>query len=178
VEHRSGNWKQLFIMPFPKHYIIFGKFIFLLATLMGLYLIFFLSVPLAGYILGLIKPNLGFLAYSFPFAHFSGIIAQSFCAVLGLLGLQFLLAWLFSNYTYPIIAGITTTVVFSTAAIGWSKSVFIPYAFPVLHVYLLREQLNPAYWFGIPAFYWVSILTMLICLIATLLSLRLRRHPF
>lgn len=178
LEFQSGSWKQLFLLPFPKRDIIFGKFAFLLFTLVALYLVFFLSVPLIGSLLGWLKPQFGFLNYPFPWEHMLIVIGQSYCAVLGLLSIQFLLAWLFSNYTYPIVAGIVTTVVFSTVALGWSKNIYIPHTFPTLHTYMLREQLNPPFWFGVPAFYVVSFAAIVLCLSLVNLNLRFRRSPF
>lgn len=178
LEYKSNNWKQLFIMPFPKWEIIVGKFLFALLVLVALYLVFLMAIPLAGTLVGWIKPSTGFQNFSIAWTEFFTLAGQSYCAILGLLSIQFLLAFVFSNYTYPIIAGVAASVVFSTVATAWSKSIFIPYAFPILHIYLLREQLNPPYWFGIAAFYWVSLIATFTCLTILLLSLRFRRSPF
>jgi hypothetical protein len=158
IEQKANAWKQLLCYPMPRWTVLAGKYLFSLSLVASIHL-FILPLLLAnGWLLGLVKPQLEFHQYTPDLTALAGTAWNTFLASLSIFAIQFVLSWLVPNYTLPIFTGIFATVIFSSVASAWSKSIYIPYAYPMLQVLFARGTLNVSHWGGLPVFLWYSIL--------------------
>ena len=162
IEQKASAWKQLLTYPAPRWTVITGKYLFTLALVGAILLLIAPLMLLNGWLLGWIKPQLAFHAFPFDWNVLTRATLETLAATSSIFAVQFVLAWLLPNYTLPILIGMFSTVVFSTLADGWSKSMYVPYAYPMLRVHYSRGNLNVAEWAGWPVFLWYSLLYFLI----------------
>lgn len=158
MEQKANAWKQLLTYPAPRWTVLGGKFLFTLGLVASIHLLIIPLLIANGWLLGLVKPQLEFYRYSPDMDILISTCWQTFLAALSILAIQFVLAWIIPNYTIPIFTGIFATVVFSSVASAWSKSIYIPYAYPMLQIFYARGSLNIGQWAGLPVFLWYSIL--------------------
>lgn len=157
IEQKANAWKQLFTYPAPRWTVMTGKYLFTLALVVAILLLIAPLMIINGWLLGWIKPQLEFHAFAFDWGVLTRAILETLAATSSIFAVQFALAWLLPNYTLPILIGMFSTVVFSSLADGWSKSIYVPYAYPMLRVHYSRGALNVADWAGWPVFLWYSL---------------------
>ena len=162
IEQKANAWKQLLTYPAPRWTVVAGKYLFTLALVVSILLLIAPLTLLNGWLLGWIKPTLEFYAYGYDWGALTRATLETLIATSSIFAVQFVLSWLLPNYTLPILIGMFSTVVFSTLADGWSKSMYVPYAYPMLRVHYSRGNLNVADWAGWPVFLWYSLLYFLI----------------
>lgn len=157
IEQKAGAWKQLLTYPAPRWTVLAGKYFFTLLLVVSIFLFLAPLMLINGWLLGWIKPQLEFHQYAVNWNLYADAALQTFLATLSIFAIQFVLAWLLPNYTLPILSGIFATVIFSTGAEGWSKSIYIPYAYPMLRVFDARGTLNVGHWAGLSMYLWYSV---------------------
>jgi hypothetical protein len=162
IEQKASAWKQLLTYPAPRWTVMAGKYLFALGLLVSILVLIAPLLLLNGWLLDWVKPQLAFHAFAFDWGALAIAIQETLVAMLAIFAIQFVLAWLLPNYTLPILIGMLSTVVFSTVADGWSKNIYIPYAYPLLRVHHSRGNLNVAEWVGTPVFLWYSLFYFLI----------------
>lgn len=127
-EHKSNAWRQIYALPIPKGSVYAAKFsvsfILVGVSLLFFYVINYLSIIL----LKSLHPEIPFGNY-----YYSSIIwitfVKIFFASAGIVGIQFVISILWSNFIYPLGFGLTAT--FAAAFLmQWEKIIYYPYAFP------------------------------------------------
>lgn len=139
IEHKSNTWKHVFVMPVAKTKIFTGKYLALLTLVLLLYCLLFVFYLSGGYLLGIWKPQFGFLNYP-PSYMYENIhtnilayITKSFIAVLAILAIHFWLSFRIKNLFSTIGIGMGGVVLTIGMYIShWHSLIYVPYGFPVL----------------------------------------------
>lgn len=111
IEYKANAWKQLLTQPVPEWAVYTGKLIMLVLIVGACFMLFILFSLLSGVLAGLIKPSLQFLNYP-PSWHFLTRAAiHTVAAILGLLGIQYVLSLCFRNFIVPSGIGLAGFIV-------------------------------------------------------------------
>lgn len=130
IEHSNNMWKQIYTLPISKSSVYLYKllsFIFL-NILTAVSLTFF--VQMFGYLLIMIKPELGFDAPSFPVENLL-LSLKMMLASSAIIGFQFFLSFYFRSFIIPMVIGFCLMVGTGIAS-SWKYIEFLPYAYPSL----------------------------------------------
>ena len=130
VEHRAGGFKHLFTLPVPRMTLYLAKqtvcWLLAGAAFLGLGL----AIALAGLVLRLLRPGLGF-EEALPAGRLLGFAGAVFLASLFLVALHTWLALQRTDVAMPIAAGFLATVsVLALAGFDASLTRFHPWAYP------------------------------------------------
>jgi hypothetical protein len=159
VEHKSNGIKHLFSLPIPKWSVYFGKMTIVLFSIITTYIYFFLVILLFGALLGMIHSQLGFLDFQPEYLKYIKMLAMSFVASLGIVGIQFWMSFRFKNFIVPLGIGMTMVII-GLIASQVPESIYFPYSYNILSITLGK---NMPLTFGIPT---VTVYS-LICFIVT-----------
>ncbi|MBI2279239.1 MAG: ABC transporter permease [Bacteroidetes bacterium] len=157
IEHTSNSWKKLFVLPMRKEFLFFSKLLFLLTQILFSLILFGTCVIFSGLILGIIHKELGFLMYSPDFYHIAKLTFQLYVSVFGIISIQYLLGLFFENLVIPISIGTFLSILGLIIAQGWDKSIYYPYAFPMIFTLNIDNLVNINHWMGISTSEIVSI---------------------
>ena len=162
IEHRSNTWKHIFVLPVSKAKLFICKYLVLLTLIILLYLLLSGFYLLGGYLLGLWKPEFGFLIYSPSYAYehmqtnIVGYICGSFITVLAILAIHFWLSFRLKNLFLTIGIGLGGVVLTIGMFIShWESLIYMPYGLPILmcnfspqlHHFLTDFQANSLFYF-------------------------------
>ncbi|UAM98180.1 ABC transporter permease [Polaribacter litorisediminis] len=152
IEHKSSSLKYLFSLPVPKWSIYFGKLTVSVGLILFIYILFFFAMLAVGSIVGLIHNELNFLDYFPNYQKPLKLLFRSFIAILGIVGIQFWISFIFKNFITPLGIGIvlviTGLIVYKTG-----ESLYFPYSYSSLSlVPLSTEESNISLWFPKVAF--------------------------
>ena len=141
IEYAADAWKNLFALPIRKHSIYLSKITFALLLLFSSLLLLCGFTFLVGYLLSIIKPELGFQDYnsnSFLIIFF----LKFFYSALGLFGVQFVISIYWSDFIKPIGIGMTATVLGIMIA-GSKYAYLFPYSLPLrITQQFYKEDIN------------------------------------
>jgi len=139
IEHKSNTWKHIFVLPVSKTKIFIGKYLVLLTLVLLFYCLLFIFYLSGGYMLGIWKPEFGFLNYFPSYAHENVqtniliYISRSFITVLALFAIHFWLSFRLKNLFATIGIGLGGVVLTIGMYIShWHSLIYIPYGSPVL----------------------------------------------
>ena len=164
IEHKSNTWKHIFVLPVAKTKIFTGKYLALITLVLLLYCLLFTFYLLGGYLLGIWKPEFGFLNYSPSYKYrnvHTNIVAylsKSFITVLAILAIHFWLSFRMKNLFSTIGIGLGGVVLTLGMYIShWHSLIYVPYGLPVLmcnyapdfHHVLTTFQKNSLIYFSI-----------------------------
>lgn len=132
IEHKAFAWKSVLAMPVKRSQVFISKLVIILVLIFLTHLLFAFEILMTGKILGILKPVLPFTKTTTPYLLLLKITLKSFVSILALCVLQFWLSIRIKNFIVPLGIGLAGTV---TAGIlwKWKKSIFIPYALPILN---------------------------------------------
>ena len=133
IEHNSLGMKHLFALPIPKWSIYFGKLSIVILAIISTYIYYYIAILLTGLLLGVIFPDLSFTAFPPHHFKFLKLLATSFVASLGIIGIQFWLSFRFKNFIIPLGTGIFLAII-GIVVSKTTESIYFPYAFSVLSV--------------------------------------------
>ncbi len=138
TEHQSGGWKQLYALPVPRWWVFLNKFLLQFGLMLLAYVVFWLGVLAGGYLLGLVRPGLGFQ----HFHHVQSISLNAFRILVGSLfifTLQFCISFRFKSIALSIGLGILFTLAFLIGS-RWEHIGYYPYSWPYFSsAYNLKE---------------------------------------
>ncbi|WP_210488668.1 ABC transporter permease [Rufibacter aurantiacus] len=143
TEHQSGGWKQLYALPVPRWSVFLNKYLLLLALVSLAYVTFGLGMLGGGYLLGWLRPDLGFQNYY----HVQSISLGAFRIFVGSLfifTLQFCLSFRFRSIGMSIGLGILFTLAFLIGS-RWEHIGYYPYSWPTFSA--IAFQAKSATWF-------------------------------
>lgn len=133
IEHNSLGIKHLFALPIPKWSVYFGKLSVVILAIISTYIYYYIAILLTGLLLGLIFPELAFTSFQPEHVRFLKLLAASFVASLGIIGIQFWLSFRFKNFIIPLGFGMFLAIIGIIVAKS-TESVYFPYSFSVLSV--------------------------------------------
>lgn len=135
IEHKSHGIKHLFSMPIPKWSVYYGKLSIIIISIMSTYIYFFLAVLLFGALLGMFHSELGFLDFQPNYLKYIKMLAKSFIASLGIVGIQFWMSFRFKNFIVPLGIGMTLVIIGLIVSQA-PESIYFPYSFNILSINL------------------------------------------
>jgi lantibiotic transport system permease protein len=159
TENKATAWKHLLILPIPKWTVYVCKYLFILLLIALIHVLMVITILLNGWLLGMVRPELGFNGASPDLYMITGNMSKVFLSVLCVTALQYWFSLRVKNYMIPIFIGGFAVMIFTfSAMLGWAKSAYIPYSFVVLTDSFNDGKINePVYW-GLPRFLWFSII--------------------
>ncbi|WP_066839138.1 ABC transporter permease [Rufibacter ruber] len=128
TEHTSHGWKQLYALPVPKWSVFLNKYLLQLGLVLATYFTFLAAMLAAGYVLGWVRPELGFQHYH----HVGSISLGSFRIFIGSLfifTLQFCISYRYKSIAMSIGLGILFTLAFLIGS-RWEHIGYYPYSWP------------------------------------------------
>lgn len=135
VEHKSSGIKHLFALPIPKWSVYYSKLSIVIFSIITAYIYFFIAILFFGALLGVIHSNLGFLDFQPDYLKYLKMLATSFTASLGIVGIQFWLSFRLKNFIIPLAIGMTLFIIGLIASQA-PESIYFPYAYNVLSISL------------------------------------------
>jgi hypothetical protein len=171
TENKATAWKHLLILPIPKWTVYVSKYLFIVLLIFAIHVLIVPMLLINGWILGMVRPetNLGIIAPDLYMI--TGNISKIFLSVLCVTAIQYWFSLRVKNYMVPIFVGSFAVMIFTFAALsGWSKSVYIPYAYVALTDYFIDGKINePIHW-GLPRFLWFSVVGFIFISILSVLD--------
>ncbi len=148
VEQQANSWKLLFVQPVTRSIQYFSKIFLLLLFMLGTSLLMLGSLVLTGYLVDLWVPEFGFAYFTPEWTKVSGILFHSLICGLGVLGIQNLLSYWFSNILVALGVGILGFILaIILAATGSSFALYLPYSYvlivPELETFPFEYQTFP-----------------------------------
>ena len=130
VETKATAWKHLFAQPVGRG-AVFGSKLLLLLALNAVALLLFVALLLgAGFLLGVVRPKLGFQLHAVPLTPVLWMLGRTYIATLGLLAVQYVVSLLWRSFVVPVGVGMGA-VVATIALLSWEHVDKIPYAAPL-----------------------------------------------
>lgn len=159
IEHKSLGLKHLFALPIPKWSVYFGKLTIVIFAIITTYIYYYIAVLLSGFLLGILHPDLAFLNFQPQQVKYIQLLATSFVASLGIIGIQFWLSFRCKNFVVPLGVGMFLAIVGIIVSQA-PQSLYFPYSFSVLSVSLGDKM---------PLIFGISMVTFLsvLCFIVT-----------
>ena len=158
TEHKSNTWKHLLTLPVPNWTIFLSKYLFIILLILSVHILIVALLLLNGGLLSLTRPTLNFSEFSPDLYVIAGSVAKIFLSILGVTAIQYWFSLRSKNYILPLFFGIFAVMIGTFAtALGWSKSVYIPYGYVTLTNMFNEGKINEVIYFGLPRFLWFSI---------------------
>lgn len=153
LEHQANTWKHVYSLAVPKWSVYAGKFTLFTVLITVSMLLLFLFIQLAGWLLGVLKPGLGFGQYTDD-----ALIARDcfkiFLAGLGVTAVQFYVSLRFRNFILPSAFGLLMTIT-AVALLRWDHINKFPYAWPMVTWFRGRTEhglFTPEIYFSLALF--------------------------
>ncbi|MGB3466588.1 MAG: ABC transporter permease [Cyclobacteriaceae bacterium] len=147
VEHKPSAMKYLFSLPIPKWSVYFGKLLVSVGLILLTYILFFLAMLLVGNIVGFVHQELNFHDFPPTYQKSLQLLFRSFIAILGMVGIQFLLSFRIKNFIVPLGIGMVLVI---TGLIVYKaeESFYFPYTYNMLSLFPLSiEEKEITLWF-------------------------------
>jgi hypothetical protein len=130
IEHQANTWKYVYSLAVPRWTVYFGKLILSVGLVWLCVALLYVFTELAGLLLALLKPELGFGKYSISPLLLRGY-SKMVLAGLGIVAIQHLVSFRLHNFIFPAAFGFALTVA-GIALIGQHAHQYLPYSFPAL----------------------------------------------
>jgi hypothetical protein len=130
IEHQSNTWKYIYSLAVPRWTVYFGKLILSVGLVCFCMVMLYVFTELAGLLLALLKPELGFGKYNITMLLLRGY-SKMVLAGLGIVAIQHLISSRYPNFLFPAAFGFAMTVT-GIALIGQQVIQYLPYSFPAL----------------------------------------------
>lgn len=130
VETKATAWKHLFAQPVGRGAVFASKLLLLLALNAVALLLFVVVLLGAGFLLGVVRPKLGFQLHAVPLTPILWMLGRTYIATLGLLAVQYVVSLLWRSFVVPVGVGMGA-VVATIALLSWEHVDKIPYAAPL-----------------------------------------------
>jgi bacitracin transport system permease protein len=161
IEYKSDSFKKLFVLPVSKEELFLGKVMLLIYQILFSLVVLFILVLFFGLILGITRPELGFLTQSIDLFYFIQCLAKLMISLLAIVAIQLFLSIISNNIIVSIAFGVMC--IFSTLVIvqGWSYAIYEPYSFSITLSFGDKKYLIPQLW-GINVTFLLSLLYFLV----------------
>jgi lantibiotic transport system permease protein len=156
LENRASGWKHLLAQPVGRGAVFGSKLLVLLALNAVAQVLYVLLLLAAGYLLGVVRPGLGFQSHSIELLPVLRMLGHSYLASLGILGIQYAGALMFRSFVGPLALGIGG-IVSALTLLRWEHIYLVPYAAPTVVLRLMSYSpglnvpapLAPAEWYSL-----------------------------
>jgi lantibiotic transport system permease protein len=163
TEHKANAWKHLLTLPVPNWSIYASKFLFIILLILSVHVLTVLFFFLNAGLLSLTRPSLNFNQFSPDLYMLTGRLSKIFLSVLCVTAIQYWFSLRSKNYILPLFFGIFAVIVGTFAtALGWSKSVYVPYGYVTLTHMFNAGKINEVLYCGLPRFLWFSIISFVV----------------
>ncbi|TGE29590.1 ABC transporter permease [Hymenobacter metallicola] len=139
IENRATAWKHLYALPVGRGAVLSSKLLVLLQLNLLAQVVYVVLLLASGKLLGLLRPDLLFAAHPVPLAGVVTMLAHSYLATLGVLGIQYVAALWWRSFALPFAFGIGGLVAALTL-LRWEHVDYLPYAAPTQVLYLLSKD--------------------------------------
>lgn len=154
IEHSANTWKLIYTQPLTRSTVYLSKVLVFMAMILFSLMLFGLFTIGVGYLLSVLRPELGFdQAYDQSFAF--AICFKIFLCSMGYASLQFAISQKWKNLILPLGIGLAGFISFMILIQGWEHAHYHPYGYHILGISGLR---NPEFelW-GEMKFVWRSL---------------------
>ncbi|RNI27859.1 hypothetical protein EFA69_17335 [Rufibacter immobilis] len=163
IEHHANGWKQLYAAPMPRWMVFLNKYLLVLGLVLLTFCTFCLGLFAAGYLLGWLKPALGFQYYD----HVQSISLGGFRVFIGSLfifTLQFCISYRFKSIGLSIGLGILFIMAFLIGS-RWEYIGYYPYSWPYFSASAFYMKASavfvPQMWYSLGSS--IALLVLAIC---------------
>ncbi|UOQ55415.1 ABC transporter permease [Hymenobacter cellulosivorans] len=129
IENRATAWKHLYALPVSRGAVLGSKLLVLLQLNLLAQVVYVVLLLASGKLLGWLRPELLFGAYPVPLAGVIPLLAHTYLATLGILGIQYVAALWWRSFALPFAFGIGGLVAALTL-LRWEHVDWVPYAAP------------------------------------------------
>ncbi len=176
TENKANAWKHLLILPIPKWTIYVCKYLFILLLIAAIHVLIVLFLLFNGWLLGIVRPETNFGQQAPNVYQITGNLSKIFLSVLSVTAIQYWFSLRVKNYMLPIFIGGFAVIAFTFAALlGWSKSVYIPYAYVAVTDMFIDGKINELVHFGLPRHLWFGIVCFVIISVLSILDAIFKR---
>ncbi len=137
VEYRNNTWKQVLSSPQKKSNIFLAKFINTHLLLLTFLIINILAMFLTVVVLHFQHPSLQVLSQPINASEIIGTRLNTYCALLGMIALQFWLGLRFKNFITALAIGISCWIIGSMLVLEFHSGIgqYFPYSFSAYSVF-------------------------------------------
>ena len=131
IEHRANAWKHIFVLPISKSSVFLSKYLFVFFLIGIYYLLFVLLTLVNGYLLGVIKAQLGFLNSAPDWNQIISFLTKFFIGALAIIAIHFWTSFRIKNLIANLgigLAGIAFAILLNGKG---GLTIFLPYSFPI-----------------------------------------------
>ena len=146
IEHKANAVKFVFTQPMPKWSIYFSKLLSVIGMIVFTYALFFMMMVISGKAAGTLHHELGLLSHSPNLSQPLKLLFRSFIASMGIVSIQFWISFRFKNFIVPLGIGIVL-VITGLIVFQAEESVYFPYAYNRLSLFLLASEKGQMAWF-------------------------------
>ncbi|MEO1518130.1 MAG: ABC transporter permease [Bacteroidota bacterium] len=133
LEQRANAWKYLYTLPVGRGGFYFAKLFAILLVLFAMGLLLVGGLWLSGQWLHLFFPEFELNFYRPHWRDAFEMMAHSFLAILGVLGIQYFLGHVFRQFIAPMAIGTISILLGFIVAVGDKKmALFVPYAYSAI----------------------------------------------
>lgn len=135
IESRARGWKYLYTTPHHRAKFYFSKLAVIIISILFLTMLLIGLLLVTAYIINIFYPECEFTYYSPNLTIHVEKLAHVLIACLGIIGLQYLLSYLFNHFLIPLGMGLFCFVVgIIMSATNISYSLYNPFTFPMLAI--------------------------------------------
>lgn len=127
LDHQANIRKLLYVLPTPQWAQLMAQWVYALLLYSCTFVVYLALLLLSGWILSLLRPELGFEQFA-DTGLFAGIL-KGYLASLGILALQFVLSYAFSNMIIPLSIGMVGFIS-ALVLMQWEYIIYHPFAYP------------------------------------------------
>ncbi|GAB2963053.1 hypothetical protein GCM10027048_34810 [Hymenobacter coalescens] len=131
VEHRAAAWKHVLTQPVPRRTLFVGKLLVLLGLSLLAQALHAGLLLLTGWLLGLLRPELGFQLHAAPLAAVGTALLRIYAGTAGILAVQYVVSLAWRSFVVPVAVGLAGTVLALTV-LRIAHADLLPYGAPLL----------------------------------------------
>ncbi|UOQ74671.1 ABC transporter permease [Hymenobacter cellulosilyticus] len=139
IENKATAWKHLYALPVGRGAVLGSKLLVLLQLNLLAQVVYVVLLLASGKLLGSVRPELLFQQHAAPLTGVLLLLAHTFVATLGVLGIQYVAALWWRSFAVPLALGIGGLVAALTL-LRWEYIDWVPYAAPVRVLHGISEQ--------------------------------------
>lgn len=128
LDHQANIRKLLYTLPTPQWAQLLVQWLYVLMLYTFTFIWYLALLLLSGWMLSLLRPDLDFEQFA-PASLFLAIL-NGYLASLGILALQFVLSYFFSNMIIPLSIGMIGFIS-TMVLLQWEHIIYHPFAYPV-----------------------------------------------
>lgn len=133
TEQKSNAFKLLYTLPTNRGFIYFSKLATILLLTIFTCIVLYVILIVSGYILGAFYPEFEFAYHTPRYGVLLEIITHTFIAILGIIGIQYLLSIYSKHILVPIGVGFLGLIVGFILYVGNNAmSLYFPYTYPMV----------------------------------------------